>query len=492
VISVEAWTTIRYLQAQGMGARAIAAKVGVSRNTVRRAVRGQAQPQGTRAKRPNRQLVPYADAIARMVTEQQFIGSRVLRELRKQGYTGGATALYDYLAHLKEQRTRQRATERFETAPGEQGQFDWSPYRISMGGEVRRVVVFGLILGYSRRKFYLGSLDETQGSVFTALERGLAHFGGAPKTVLVDNAKALVDDARPEHFRWNARFLALCGHYRMEPRACAVRRAQTKGKIERPFQVLEEQFIKGSAFADLGAMNEALARFTAEELDEAVHRTTQARPRERFAEEAAALLPLPAHPCTGSLDVLRKVSLDCLISFGGSQYSVPHAFVGTQVWVRSVLGEQVEIADAQGRRIATHAVAPLRGTVVRLEEHYTGLRQRTPVTTAALSADLLARFPDQEAFVAALVRQYQPAPAAALHAVLELTAVYAEDVLRPAFTLALRQRCCTPQFVRGICAQAPARQETPARLAVAFGTLPASPAPRSLQTYQAVLDGSRG
>jgi transposase len=127
VISVEAWTTIRYLQAQGMGARAIAAKLGVSRNTVRRAVRETDQPTGTRAKRPNRQLAPYAAAIAQMVSEQEFIGSRVLRELRQQGYTGGATALYDYLAQLKEQRTRQRATERFETAPGEQGQFDWSP-----------------------------------------------------------------------------------------------------------------------------------------------------------------------------------------------------------------------------------------------------------------------------------------------------------------------------------------------------------------------------
>jgi len=51
------------------------------------------------------------------------------------------------------------------------------------------VVVFGLILGYSRRKYDLASLDETQGSVCEALERGLAHVGGAPCGLLVDNAR---------------------------------------------------------------------------------------------------------------------------------------------------------------------------------------------------------------------------------------------------------------------------------------------------------------
>jgi len=35
MISVEAWTTIRYLKAQGLGTRKIAKEVGVARNTVR-------------------------------------------------------------------------------------------------------------------------------------------------------------------------------------------------------------------------------------------------------------------------------------------------------------------------------------------------------------------------------------------------------------------------------------------------------------------------
>jgi len=39
VLGVEAWTTIRYLQAQGVGIRAICRELGVSRTAVRCALR---------------------------------------------------------------------------------------------------------------------------------------------------------------------------------------------------------------------------------------------------------------------------------------------------------------------------------------------------------------------------------------------------------------------------------------------------------------------
>src|SRR6185312_4963297 len=131
---------------------------------------------------------------------------------------------------LKREKPSSKVTERFETPPGQQAQFDWSPYTIELGGELTRVIVFGMVLGYSRRKHYTASLDETQASIYEAVESCLRHFGGAPKQLLVDNAKAFVLDANPAHFRWNPQFLELCGHYRMRPTACQPYRARTKGK----------------------------------------------------------------------------------------------------------------------------------------------------------------------------------------------------------------------------------------------------------------------
>lgn len=489
MISVEGWTTIRYLHAQGVGSRTIAKKLGLSRTTVRQAIRAEELPTHTRAKRPNRQLAPFEERIAVMLVEQEFIGTRILRELRLLGYKGSQTALYDYLATVKEQRTRERASARFETGPGEQAQFDWSPYRVPLGGVERRVVVFGLILSYSRRKYYLASLDETQGSVFEALERGLAHFRGAPKRLLVDNAKVLVADTRPEHFTWNQRFLELCGHYQMEPWACQVRRPQTKGKIERPFFYLEEHFIKGHGFDDLDALNVALARFGAEELDLLIHGTTQEQPLARFVDEEACLTPLPARRLVSSREEARQVSRDCLVSHGGSRYSVPHRYAGTQVWVRTSLGLRLEVYDPGGVLIATHALAAKKGTTVLEQEHYAGLRQRTPVTKVILSAAFLARFPDQQAFLEGLLAHHDPTPAIPLRAVLDLVAIYPDEALRAAFTAAVEVHACTPAFVRGVVERGPTRAETPHRLHVVLATLPSVQVARPLTVYQEILTG---
>lgn len=492
MISVEGWTTIRYLHAQGVGVRTIAKRLGLARNTVRQAIRAETLPPRTRAKRPNKHLLPFAEQIATMLFEQQFIGSRILRELRQLGYHGGRTALYTYLAALKAERAAPRATERFETGPGEQGQFDWSPYLIPLGDTVRRVVVFGLILGYSRRKCYLASLDETQASVFAALEHAFAYFGGVPKRLLVDNAKAFVEDARPDRFTWNQRFLELCGHYQIEPQACRVRRAQTKGKIERPFFFLEEQFIKGSHFADLDALNAALLHFQQDELDQVIHATTQERPLDRFAAEVSVLTPLPVGRFHSSLEEVRKVSLDCLVSYGGSRYSVPHPYAGERVWVRAVLGSRVEIFDRQGECLASHARAPKKGMTVICPEHYTGLRRPTPLTKTVLTAALLARFPEQQCFVEGLLAAYPTSPAVPLRAILDLTALYPDDALRAAFTTALAYRCFTPQFVRGVVEQHGVRSEPPQRLPVILAPLPVLQVTRPLSVYQQLLTGGEG
>jgi transposase len=207
MIPVDAWTTIRYLHAQGPSVRAIAKELGLARNTVRAALRQEQPPRYTRPKRPNPQLTPFADAIRQMVLEQQFIGTRILRELRAHGYTGGPTALYRYLRELRAATTPPAAVERFETPPAYQGQFDWSPYQVVLGDQRTPIVVFALTLGYSRRAFYWPSRDETQVSVFEALAAAFAHFGGVPKTLLVDNAKVFVTDARPDRFAWNRHFL---------------------------------------------------------------------------------------------------------------------------------------------------------------------------------------------------------------------------------------------------------------------------------------------
>ena len=456
---------------------------------MREALRSEEPPSYSRPKRPNPQLEPFADQIRTMLFQKQFIGSRILREVRKAGYKGGVTAFYDYLASIKQLRPNNKLTERFETAPGHQGQFDWSPYSVLLGNSLTRVIVFCLVLGFSRRKFYLASLDETQASVLEALERGLWYFGGSPKQLLVDNARAFVLDASPDNFRWNPRFLEFCGHYRIEPISCKPHRPQTKGKVERPFFYLEEHFIKGASFNDFDHLSRELARFQVEELDVTVHSTTQQTPLERFEEEKLHLTQLPERTFVSTREEFRKVSWDCLVSFQGSRYSVPHLYAGKQVWVRSSQGVRLEVYDQKGHLLAAHQLSVKKGLTVINKEHYEGLSKHTPMTKVVLADAFIARFPDQQRFLDGLLAQYKLSPAGQLRAILKLSEVYTLEAMKVAFEAALNYNTYSHQFLKGVLQVGQVKAQEPTRLKVIFAEMPQVQVTRSLGVYQQLLEG---
>jgi len=487
---VEAWTTIRYLHAQGLSQRAIARELGISRNTVARALASDDPPKYTRRKQPvNPDLAPFEGQIREMLFDKKFRGSRVLRELRKLGFEGSKSALYRYLEKLREERATARVSMRFETPPGEQGQFDWSPYTIPLGTMLSRVVVFSLTLGYSRRKHLTASLDETQASVFEALEDGLWFFGGSPKVLVVDNDRTMVDSCKPTDFRWNRLFLELCGHYRMQPVPCTPGNARAKGKVENPFRYLEDHFIKGGRWDSFEHFLGELQRFAREELDLTVHSTTQRRPIDLFAEEQPYLTPLPAGRFISTREQFRKVSWDCLISFGGNRYSVPHPYAGKSVWVRVSRGKYLLVLDMRGQVVATHELCREKGRTVLDKQHYEGLRRAAPRTRPLLEKAFLDRFPEQAEFLERLYAQQKLNPAYHLRGILELASLYSKETMLEAFSLCLQYNTFSVGFVRGVLEQhLPAQPQSEPGVRT-LHRLPSVKVTRSLSAYQRLLEG---
>ena len=182
MISVEVWTTIRTLRAQGHSISTISRQLHLSRKAIRRALRSSQPPRYHRKPVENPQLVPFIPVIREMTTEHHLIGSRILNEIRARGYEGSPAAFYRTWARLRPTQPDPRVTERFETAPGEQCQFDWSPYTILLGGALTRVIVYNTVLGYSRRQFNWASRDETAASIYEGLEEAFWHFGGVTQS----------------------------------------------------------------------------------------------------------------------------------------------------------------------------------------------------------------------------------------------------------------------------------------------------------------------
>jgi hypothetical protein len=162
------------------------------------------------------------------------------------------------------------------------------------------------------------------------------------------------------------------------------------------------------------------------------------------------LTPLPAALFLGTYEETRLVSWDCLISFAGSRYSVPWAYAGQPVWVRSSQGVRLQVRSQHGEVIATHALAAVKGSTVIDPTHYEGLAPRLPKTRALATAAFRTRFPEHEWFLEGLYAQHVPNGTAHLRAILGLAELYSGDALRDAFTAARQYQAFSHAFIRGV------------------------------------------
>ena len=363
----------------GASMRRIARSLQISRGRVRRvleqvehartvgATQGLPQP----VQRRGSQLDAYETAITDLLARYPDItAQRVFEELRRLGYQGGYTIASQRVRALRP-RPVVAPVRRFETGPGVQAQMDYSTYDLDFTDEGRRrVYAFSYILGYSRRQ-YLHFVD-SQDFATTIREhiRAFAHLGGVAATCLYDNMKVVVTGYDDDEPIYNPRFLGFAAHYGFRPVACRPRRAQTKGKVERPFGYVESSLLGGRTFRSLEHLNETKVWWLAEVADVRIHRETKARPLDRHVEEQPRLLPLPAKPFDVSQVVYRSVDAEGYVVYRQNFYSSPWRLIGRSVPVRMTENE-LTIYDPSLAVAGVHPLFP-RGTTgkrSRLKEH---------------------------------------------------------------------------------------------------------------------------
>ena len=188
------------------------------------------------------------------------------------------------------------ATVRIETPPGDQAQFDWSPYDLEVGFRIRTVYCFTMILSACRKKAVCFSLLSDANAIYKAIQELYDELGGITLELVIDNPRALVIDNNPkseDEIKYNAHALLLSLHLGTELNACNCYWPRTKGKIEKPYQYIEEQFIKGNTYSSMKELNIRGKEFI-REWNKVMHTTTSRVPDEFFEnEEIKALLPLP-------------------------------------------------------------------------------------------------------------------------------------------------------------------------------------------------------
>lgn len=405
VIEGEIVTTIRALAQQGVGKRRIAAHVGVSINTVRRYVREVAAP-GVQVRPAAQRLTAALCADAQALYAGPAEGNAVVvrRLLGARGVVVSLRTVQRAVADVRRAaRAAELATVRVETAPGEQLQIDFGQKAVAIGDQRVRVFVLVAVLSFSRRLFVRAFLNERQADWREGIAAAFRHFGGVPRTVLGDNARALVTgrDRTTGTVQFHPAYLAFCRDWGVQPRACAPYRARTKGKTEAGVKYVKRNALAGLAFASFAALEAHLAAWIPT-ADARVHGTTHEPPAARFARaEAAALQPLPAHPLPPRQQRLRRrVATDALVDLDTVRYSVPHRLVRDHVDV-VVEAERVQVFHG-ATLVATHRRSHEPFSRVIDPAHYAGLWRTPSATPVAMATPLAALGRQLEDYAAVL------------------------------------------------------------------------------------------
>jgi len=313
----------------------LARDLGKDRKTIRKYLRGEA-PKKTRQK------IKYLDSHRQFIIgvlndkKRSFdYVDHLFRFLkRERGITCSRTTLNRYirtdqeLNDLFERRNTESFTERFETQPGQQAQFDMKEKLklVQETGEVTTAYIPTMTLSWSRYNKRMLTLNTKTETLMAFLAKSFEEIGGVPRELVIDNLKQFVETPRSpgQDAILTAKFDTFCKDFGILVKPCMPYRPQTKGKTETQNKIVDQLKNYNGTYQGLMDMHEKLDIINRED-NQGISQATKF-PRDFLLEkEKGDLLPLPPIEIRQKYHLSLKdvhVSNESLISYKSNKYSV--------------------------------------------------------------------------------------------------------------------------------------------------------------------------
>jgi transposase len=362
------------LHRKGLKQRAIARKLGISRNTVKKYVENPHlvfEPARSRSRKSL--LDSYKDNIKAWIEEDSdYTATWIYDRLSNMGFIGSYEIVKRKVRQIKEN-YHKVAYMRFETEPGYQAQVDFGEFQVAKpDGSIEKLYLFSMILGYSR-KIYAELIERCDLPTFLDCHiNAFEHLGGVPEQILYDRMKNVYIGKIAGKRKFNDTLMGFALHYGFKPEVTPAYAAWVKGKIERPYSFIREGFWRGYGFICIETANRDLINWLCKK-DERVHGTTHEVVRVRFEREKPHLRVLPRQAFDTSYRIYRKVYKDCTVRFEGNSYVVPHTLVGELIILR-VKNKIMRIFD-NNRLVVTYGIPEGKGHLIQKKRFYEALRK---------------------------------------------------------------------------------------------------------------------
>jgi transposase len=462
-MKVSLWAEIRRLhERERLTGRAIARRLHCCTKTVAKALAMDQPP--TEKPQPRQSiLAPYLARIDALIVKYPDLSAvRVLEEISKgqDGYRGKIGVVRVYLRRVRPHGGRVYQEVFYE--PGEAMQVDWGHCgHLQIGKTRRKVSVLVAVLCYSRMIYIEFSLSQRKAEFYRALVHALEFFGGSPEKIIEDNLKTAVINGSGRHACFHPEFLALCGHFCMEPIPCERRDPESKGRVESGVGYVKHNALAGRS-EELTTW-EAYQRLATTWRDEVAnvreHGTTKEPPIERFANERALLRPLPPVPLDTDEILSTEVSSHARVRYDGNRYSVPPALVGKTVMLRANATELRVLY--QGQVMACHVRCYEKGQVLVQDEHrLAALKARRRGQVRQLEEEFDALGPEARQFHLKLM-ELPVKTAVHLRRLLALVRLYGRSDVLAAIRQALAYQTCDAAYVETLIHQERRRRDLP-------------------------------
>jgi transposase len=373
LVGVERWAELRREHfVRGVSINELVRRTGLSRNTVRAALRSSVAPKYERAPAGSK-LDPFKDEIHRLLKgDAAMTGQRIRELIAPLGFDGGKTIVDDYLREVRPFFVMPRTFQRTIYRPGEICQFDlWEPCEeIPVGhGQTRRGWVVVGCLGYSRAGAGALVFSKQIPDLLFGIRRCLWSFGALPQTLVWDRQSGLhAGGGRP-----TVDYAAFCGALRVDWHFCEKGDPQAKGVVERLQDFIERSFEPGRCFANELDYQLQLDAWFDERANPRIHKTLRCRPVDRLLEERAVMAPLLAAPDTDRCWALR-VPPDPYLRFDTCDYSLDPRLVGRKVEIRVTDREVTAVALDTGEVACRHPRSFAKHRTITALEHARALK----------------------------------------------------------------------------------------------------------------------
>jgi hypothetical protein len=321
--------------------------------------------------------------------------------------------------------------------------------------------VFVAVLCYSRLTYIEFCLSQRKAEFYRSLVHAIEFFGGSPRQVIFDNLKAAVLNGYGRSACLHPEFLALCGHFYLEPIACQRRDPESKGCVEAKVRYVKHNCLAGrddelTCWDDYGRL---AVRWRDEVANVRLHATTKQRPIDRYQSERERLRPLPNLPLdTDELDSVL-VNSHARVHFDGNRYSVPPQFVGQTLLLRA--NEREVRVLQQATEVARHARCYERGQLlVQTDHQLAALAERSRLRARDLETAFDSLGPVAREFHLEL-RRRPVKTHIHLRKVLQLVQLYGRDDVLAALAQAAEYRTFDAAYVETLVLQERRRRELP-------------------------------